>query len=83
MCRRVCPECGSKTIQTSRNTLTNQYAELYVVCTNTASCGGGYVVSESFKHWTNPPQQTIKQMAAEIIGNLPRQEQLDLLGRFG
>lgn len=83
MCRRKCPKCGGKAIITSTNVLSSEYSELYVQCTNTAKCGAGYVVSQAFKHWTNPPQQTVKQMAAELIKSLPQQEQLDLLRSVG
>lgn len=74
-----CPNCGKKALKTSRNEFSLKYAETYVQCTNTEHCGGGFVISQAFKHWTNPPQQTTKQLAAALIKTLPREEQLELL----
>jgi len=82
MARFKCERCGSKAIQTSRNEITSRISELYVVCTNTKECGVSYVVSETFKHYTNPPTTSTVQMAAEIINLLPKSKQLELLNNI-
>jgi hypothetical protein len=37
-------------------------------------------VTLGFDHYTNPPKMTTAQIAADLLKNLPRHEQLNLLG---
>lgn len=68
--RVYCENCNTKALITSSNKISKTLTELYCHCTN-HECGGNFVVSLVFKHYTNPPQQTTLQMAAALLNQLP------------
>jgi len=75
----ICPDCSSKAIISSSTILSDKVKDLYCACTNTEKCGGTFVVTLAFKHQLTPPQQTIKQMAAALLNQLPADERKELM----
>ena len=75
-----CPNCESKAIITSRENQSAGVADLYCTCTNTKECGATFVTTIAFKHFLNPPRKDTAQMAASLIKNLSKAEQLELVG---
>ena len=80
MARVTCPNCEAKATITSRETQSAHVVNLYCSCTNTRECGATFRITQSFDHFLNPPVQTTRQLAAALIKNLPREEQLELIG---
>ena len=78
--RVICPNCGSKATITSREEQSAHVCNLYVSCTNTKECGATFVSTLAFAHYLNPPRKDTAQMAASLIKNLSRAEQLELVG---
>lgn len=72
--RVYCENCNTKALITSSNKISETLTELYCQCTNTKDCGGGFVVSLAFKHYTTPPRKTTLQMAAALLKQLPVSE---------
>ncbi|WP_390445901.1 ogr/Delta-like zinc finger family protein [Pseudoalteromonas sp. MTN2-4] len=70
------PYCESKAIITSRENQSADIADLYCTCTNTKECGATFVTTIAFKHFLNPPRKDTAQMAASLIKNLTKTEQL-------
>ena len=77
--RVICPNCGSKATITSREEQSEHVCNLYVSCTNTKECGATFVSTLAFTHYLNPPIKDTAQMAASLIKNLSRAEQLVLV----
>ena len=78
--RVICPNCGSKATIASREEQSAHVCNLYVSCTNTKECGATFVSTLAFAHYLNPPRKDTAQMAASLIKNLSRAEQLELVG---
>ncbi|RZF94473.1 transcriptional regulator [Pseudoalteromonas sp. CO302Y] len=78
--RVTCPNCGSKATISSRENQSTHVADLYISCTDVKNCGATFVSTLAFKHYLNPPHRTTQQLAASLIKNLPREEQLELIG---
>jgi|TARA_Y100000588_G_C13919807_1_gene780987 cell division protein ZapA len=78
--RVTCPNCGSKATISSRENQSTHVADLYISCTDVKNCGATFVSTLAFKHYLNPPRQTTAQLAASLIKNLPREQQLELMG---
>ncbi|MEO9655927.1 ogr/Delta-like zinc finger family protein [Marinomonas sp.] len=77
-----CPRCKGKAIITNSNDLAKDivdvfYKELYVQCIGESGCGARSVFGMEFKHYINPPQTDVVNMARKII---EQQEQLDIKG---
>ncbi|WP_299002338.1 ogr/Delta-like zinc finger family protein [uncultured Shewanella sp.] len=79
MARVNCPNCEAKAVITSRETQSSHAAHLYCVCTNTKECGASFRMTLGFDHYINPPLMTTAQMAKQLLKNLPREQQLELL----
>ncbi|MDO6426217.1 ogr/Delta-like zinc finger family protein [Thalassotalea sp. 1_MG-2023] len=79
MARVNCPNCQSKAVVTSKETLSSHASHLYCSCTNTKECGATFRVTLGFDHYLNPPMASTAQMAAAYLKQLPREQQLDLL----
>ncbi|TMP78438.1 transcriptional regulator [Pseudoalteromonas phenolica] len=75
-----CPNCESKAIITSRENQSAGVADLYCTCTNTKECGATFVTTIAFRHYLNPPRKDTAQLAASLIKNLKKSDQLELLG---
>ncbi|KJZ14706.1 hypothetical protein OA92_15260 [Marinomonas sp. SBI22] len=78
--RIECPNCQSKAVISNSNNIAKDIdqvfmKELYCRCLNIETCGCTFVVSASFSHYLNPPQQDIVAMAKEI---LKKEQQLKL-----
>lgn len=78
--RVKCPRCKSRAIITNSNDLSADltdvfYKDLYVQCMG--SCGARSVFSISFKHYINPPQRDVTDMARKII---EQEQQLKIKG---
>lgn len=80
MARVNCPNCLSKSTITSREEISSHAVHLYCSCNNTKECGATFRITQGFDHYLNPPRANTTQIAAQLIKNLPRQQQLDLLG---
>lgn len=84
--RVTCPHCLQKARITSSNNMTENGSvrELYCQCLNTQHCGSSFVFTLSLKHTLNPPYNSIKNMAIQVIKSLPsdqrKQAQVDLFG---
>lgn len=79
MARVACPNCEAKAIVTSREKQTNDVSHLYCSCTNSKECGATFRVTQSFDHYLNPPVRNTQDLAAALIKNLPKEQQLNLL----
>ena len=79
MARVTCPNCLSKSTITSREKQSEHVVHLYCSCNNTKECGATFRITQGFDHYLNPPRADTAQIAAQLIKNLPRQQQLDLL----
>lgn len=77
--RVTCPNCGSKATIPSRGNQSTHVAALYISCTDIKSCGATFVSTLAFKYYLNPPHQTTAQLAASLLKNLPREQQLELI----
>jgi len=77
--RVVCPHCDSKALITSSNELSKTVKDLYCTCTNAQTCGASFVYTLAYKHILNPPQQTMQQMAATVLNQLPAEQRNALL----
>lgn len=75
----ICPHCLSKARITSRNDITHTVADLYCQCMNTQACGASFVMTLGFKNYLNPPVTSVQQLAAHVLGNLTKQQRVDLL----
>lgn len=74
------PNCEAKAIITSREKQSAHVVNLYCSCTSTKECGATFRITQSLDHFLNPPCKTTAQIAAGLIKNLPREEQLELVG---
>ncbi|MEZ7207168.1 ogr/Delta-like zinc finger family protein [Pseudoalteromonas sp. DY56-GL79] len=74
-----CPNCMNKAIITSRENQSSGVADLYCSCTNSKECGATFVTTIAFRHYLNPPRKDTASIAASLIKNLPKVEQLELL----
>lgn len=79
MARVTCPNCEHKANVTSREKQSSHATHLYASCSNTKECGATFRITIGFDHYLNPPLATTAQLAAQLIKNLPRHQQLDLL----
>ena len=78
--RVKCPRCKGKAIITNSNDLAKDikdvfYKELYVQCIEKAGCGARAVFGIEFKHYINPPQSDVFDMARALVN---QQNELDL-----
>ena len=80
MARVTCPNYEAKATITSRETQSAHVVNLYCSRTNTNEYGATCRITQSFDLFLNPPFKTIAQLAASLIKNLPREEQLELIG---
>jgi len=79
MARVNCPNCEAKAVVTSREDQSTHASHLYCSCTNSRKCGATFRITLGFDHYLNPPLITTAQMAAALLKNLPREQQLELL----
>lgn len=79
MARVTCPNCLAKATITSREKQSDHVVHLYCSCNNTKECGATFRVCQSFDHFLNPPVKSTAEMAAALLKQLPRHEQLELL----
>ncbi|MGP5155201.1 ogr/Delta-like zinc finger family protein [Pseudoalteromonas sp. KG3] len=80
MARVTCPNCEAKATITSREKQSAHVVNLYCSCTNTKECGATFRITQSFDHFLNPPIQNTQQLAASLLKNLSKEQQLSLLG---
>jgi len=78
--RVKCPRCKGKAIITNSNDLARDikdvfYKELYVQCIEKTGCGARAVFGIEFKHYINPPQADVYDMARALVN---QQNELDL-----
>lgn len=72
--RVECPNCSQKAVITSSTSLSSTVKDLYCQCINTEHCGASFVYTLAFKHTLNPPINTTREMALQLIKNLPVEE---------
>ena len=72
--RIVCPHCSEKAVIASSNKLSPTVTDIYGVCTNVPACGASFVFSLAYKHDLNLPATSTKQIAMNLIRNLPVDE---------
>lgn len=77
--RVICPNCQSKALITSSSKLTDTIFNLYCSCKNTKECGATFVYTLAFDHYLNLPNNTTKNIALNILRNLPKEELKELL----
>ncbi|WP_425642893.1 ogr/Delta-like zinc finger family protein [Marinomonas gallaica] len=75
--RIECPHCKGKAVITNSNDLSDGLKDvfvkdLYVLCLG--RCGARSVIGAYFKHYVNPPQPTVMEMAKALV----EQEQMKL-----
>lgn len=53
-----------------------------VTCPNCEAkeCGATFRITQSFDHFLNPPVKSTQELAVALIKNLPREQQLELIG---
>ena len=81
-----CPHCRTKAVITSSNQLSDTVRDLYCQCKNTRECGASFVFTLAYKCDLNPPVKSTRQLAANLLAILPKdernalfQEQMDLI----
>jgi len=83
--RIYCPSCGQKAYVTSRNNLNDEktVADLYCQCLNTQDCGASFVMALGLKRILNPPVNSTRQLAANLLNSLPKHQRDELLKLAG
>ena len=77
--RLVCPHCLEKAVIKSSNKLSSTVTDIYAICTNVPACGASFVYTLAYKHDLNPPITSTRQLAMNLINNMPADERKALL----
>lgn len=65
-----CHHCGSKSIITKSEVISNFETSLNCVCRNTEGCGASFVYMVSFKHWIKEPASTHFELVKQLVEKL-------------
>jgi hypothetical protein len=76
----TCDNCNHPAIISSVARLSNRVVNKYCSCTNVAACGCTFVITEAFSHYLNPPLATTRQIAFDLIMQMPKDEREKLQG---
>lgn len=76
-----CKHCGGKARIGSRQNITDTISNLYCQCLDVEQCGHTFVMTLSFSHSINLPNNRQQQLVLDLIRNLPEHERQELIAQ--